>query len=288
MRVKATRSHSSFLLMCFQFAAALLAVTLAVAAAPTSPSTEPLPPDAGHQTKILLDAAEYSAHQEQSLPNFICTQTTRRFVGSTGDSGFRPTDVIVERVTYFDHHEDYKVFTVNGEATNVSHSGVGGTITSGEFGTLLKNIFSTQSETEFSWQSFYTLRGRRMHVFSYSVKAANSHYHVSVRSTRLDLVTGYHGLIFIDDNQHFVHRITQHHDTIPPDYPVQDVSLLLDYDYTQIGDSEYLLPLEFELRSREWGQLIKNDVTFADYQKFTADASITYDTPAPQDKQAKK
>jgi hypothetical protein len=101
-------------------------------------------------------------------------------------------------------------------------------------------------------------------------------------------VTGYHGLIFIDDNQHFVHRITQHHDTIPPDYPVQDVSLLLDYDYTQIGDSEYLLPLEFELRSREWGQLIKNDVTFADYQKFTADASITYDTPAPQDKQAKK
>jgi hypothetical protein len=114
VRVKATRSHSSFLLMCFQFAAALLAVTLAVAASPTSPSTEPLPPDAGHQTRILVDAAEYSAHQEQNLPNFICMQTTRRFVGSTGDSGFRPTDVIVERVTYFDHHEDYKVFTVGG------------------------------------------------------------------------------------------------------------------------------------------------------------------------------
>jgi hypothetical protein len=275
--------------MCFRFAAALLAVTLAVAAATTSsPSTEPLPPDAGQQTRILLDAAEYTAHQEQSLPNFICTQTTRRFVDSTGDSGFRPMDVIMERLAYFDHHEDYKVFTVNGEATNVSHSGVGGTITSGEFGTLLKNIFSTQSETEFSWQNFYTLRGRRMHVFSYRLKAANSHYHVRVRSTTLDLVTGYHGLIFVDDNQHFVYRITQHLDTIPPDYPVQDVSLLLDYDYTRIGDSEFLLPLEFELRSREWGQSIKNDVTFEDYQKFTADASITYDTPAPQDKQAKK
>jgi hypothetical protein len=151
--------------MYFQFAAALLAVTLAVAAATTSsPSTEPLPPDAGQQTRILLDAAEYTAHQEQSLPNFICTQTTRRFVDSTGDSGYRPMDVIMERLAYFDHHEDYRVFTVNGEATNVSHSGVGGTVTSGEFGTLLKNIFATQSETEFSWQSFYTLRGRRMHI----------------------------------------------------------------------------------------------------------------------------
>jgi len=100
--------------MCFQFAAASLAVALAVAASTTSPSTEPLPPDAGHQTRILLEAAEYTAHQEQNLPNFICTQTTRRFVSSTGDSGFHPTDVIVERVTYFDHHEDYKVVTVNG------------------------------------------------------------------------------------------------------------------------------------------------------------------------------
>jgi hypothetical protein len=28
-------------------------------------------------------------------------------------------DVIMERLAYFDHHEDYRVFTVNGEATNV-------------------------------------------------------------------------------------------------------------------------------------------------------------------------
>jgi len=55
----------------------------------------------------------------------------------------------------------------------------------------------------------------------------------------------------------------------------------LDYDYTRIGDSDYLLPLEFELRSREGKQLIKNDVTYDAYRKFNADTNITFDSPEP-------
>ena len=73
-------------------------------------------------------------------------------------------------------------------------------------------------------------------------------------------MTAYHGLIFIDDRRHFIHRITLHADGIPPAFPVQDVSLMLDYEYTRIGDADYLLPLNFELRSREGNAPIKNDV----------------------------
>ena len=71
------------------------------------------------------------------------------------------------------------------------------------------------------------------------------------RNGSIDLVAAYHGLIFIDSRKHFVHRITLHADGIPPSFPVQDVSLALDYEYTRIGEGEYLLPLTFELRSRE-------------------------------------
>jgi hypothetical protein len=66
------------------------------------------------------------------------------------------------------------------------------------------------------------------------------------------------------------------------------VSLALDYEYTRIGDSDYLLPLEFELRSREGTHLIKNEVTYDDYRKFAAETSITFDAPANTDKQVKK
>ena len=117
-----------------------------------------------------------------------------------------------------------------------------------------------------------------MHVFSYQVSYAQSEYHIVVPLEKLDLVTPYHGLVFIDD-KHAVHRITLQADNIPNSFPIQDVHLMLDYAYTRIGESEYLLPLEFELRSREGTRLIRNDVTYDGYRKFTSDTSITFDAP---------
>ena len=242
--------------------------------------TPPSEPDSAQQKQVLADGTAYALNYDQNLPNFICTQTTQRFVDYTGKSGFRSVDLIVERLTYFEHHEQYKVFMVNGESSNVSHHDLGGAISSGEFGSVMKGIFWPQANTQFTWERFYTLRGRRMHVYSYRVQTAGSDYHIVVPLKKLDLVTSYHGLIFIDEKKHFVHRITLHADGIPADFPVQEVGLVLDYEYTRIGDSDYLLPLEFELRSREGTHLIKNDVTYDSYQKFNADATVTFDKQA--------
>ena len=118
-----------------------------------------------------------------------------------------------------------------------------------------------------------------MYVYAYHVAVGNSDYHVVVPEQSKDLVTGYHGLIFIDDRKHFVHRITLHADGIPPAFPIQDISLMLDYEYTRIGETSYLLPLTFELRSRQGNVLIKNDVDYDGYRKFTADSSLTFNAP---------
>ena len=75
-----------------------------------------------------------------------------------------------------------------------------------------------------------------------------------------------------------MHRITLHADGIPPSFPIQDVSLALDYEYTRIGDGDYLLPLTFELRSREGNTFVKNDVDYEDYRKFGADTTIKFDS----------
>ncbi|HEX5229469.1 MAG TPA: hypothetical protein VFW44_17280, partial [Bryobacteraceae bacterium] len=79
-------------------------------------------------------------------------------------------------------------------------------------------------------------------------------------------------------------RITLHADGIPPTYPIQDVSLMLDYDYMRIGDADYLLPLTFELRSRDGGIGTKNDVDYSEYRKFTADSSVTFGAEGPGQK----
>jgi hypothetical protein len=100
----------------------------------------------------------------------------------------------------------------------------------------------------------------------------------------LDVVTGYHGLIYVDNERHFVHRITLYADDIPPSFPLQEVNLTLDYDYRRIGDAEYLLPLRFELVSRSGSRLVKNDVDYDDYQKFNAVSVIVFDSPGTSKK----
>ena len=236
-------------------------------------------PDPAEQKKILADASDYAFNHERSLPNFLCIQTTRRFQDYQDRNEWRPLDIIVERLAYFEHHEDYKVIEINGVPSSISHEKLGGASSSGEFGSVMAGIFAPETETDFTWQNWFTLRGRKMHVYAYHVSADKSEYHVMVPEQSKDLVAGYHGLIFIDDRKHFVHRITLHADGIPPTYPIQDVSLMLDYDYTRIGDADYLLPLAFELRSRQGRILIKNDVDYDEYRKFTADSSVSFGTP---------
>jgi hypothetical protein len=233
-------------------------------------------PELAEQKKVLADATDYAINHERALPNFICTQTTRRFQDFSGREVWRPVDIIVERLTYFEHQEDYKVLEVNGVPSSVGHFQLGGASSSGEFGSVMKGIFAPVAAAEFHWQTWFTLRGERMHVFAYQVAAANSDYHIVVAGQPEDLVTAYHGLIFIDDRRHFVHRITLHADGIPRAFPVQDVSLMLDYEYTRIGDADYLLPLTFELRSRDGKALVKNDVDYDNYRKFTADSSVRF------------
>lgn len=243
-------------------------------AAPTSP--DPPAPDPAEQKKILADATDYAFHHERNLPNFLCLQTTRRFQDYQNRDEWRPLDIIVERLSYFEHQENYKVIEINGVPSSIEHSKLGGASSSGEFGSVMKGIFAPETAAEFHWQTWFRLRGRKMHVYAYHVAAAKSDYHVVVPELAKDLVTAYHGLIFIDDRKHFIHRITLHADGIPPAFPIRNVSLMLDYDYTRIGDADYLLPLAFELRSREGNVAIKNDVDYNEYRKFTADSSVSF------------
>lgn len=238
-------------------------------------------PEPAEQQKVLADATDYAINHERALPNFICTQTTRRFEDFYGREDWRPVDIIVERLTYFEHQEDYKVIEINGVPAGVAHDQLGGASSSGEFGSVMKGIFAPVAKAEFHWQTWFTLRGQKMHVYAYQVAAANSDYHIVVPGQSQDLVTAYHGLIFVDDRKHFVHRITLHADGIPRAFPVQDVSLMLDYDYTRIGAADYLLPLNFELRSREGKVLVKNDVDYDNYSKFAADSTVRFGDAEP-------
>jgi hypothetical protein len=255
-------------------ALALLAPFAAVAAQPVSP-----PPDQIEQHRVLTDSANYALGQEKEVPNLTCVQTTRRFE-DLDNSGWRPIDKIVEQLTYFEHREHYKVLELNGQPTSIAHEQLRDAPSSREFGSVMRTIFLPRTQTAFTWQSWSALRGRKMNLYAYRVRPFRSRFHIEGPERSLDLVAAYHGVISIDNEKHFVHRVTLQFDDIPLSSPIQDVSLMLDYDYARIGDTVHLLPLQFEVRYRTGNQLVKNDVDYLNYQKFNTLSAIKFRSPA--------
>ncbi|MEO8025755.1 MAG: hypothetical protein ABI823_04755 [Bryobacteraceae bacterium] len=244
----------------------------------------PPAPSSEEQAKVLAETREYALSYVRKLPDFICAQITRRYFDPTGREDFRLADKINEQLTFFDQKESYKVSSINDRFVTVSHDQLDGASSSGEFGSMLKEIFEPKTETDFQWERWATLRGRRMHVYSFRVSQARSQYRIVYRRAQ-QVVAGYRGLIYVDRDSGAVMRIKLTCENMPLDFPIQDISLDLNYDFQKLSDVEFILPYKAELRSREGNFLVKNEVEFRLYRKFGADATIKFDAidPIPED-----
>jgi hypothetical protein len=200
----------------------------------------------------------------------------------SGKENWAQEDVIQEHLSYLDGHEDYKVVMVNNKpAINQSHMKLGGATSSGEFGSLQAEIFDPATDADFSWERWTKLDDHVMYVLSFRVEQKRSKYSILDVESGREIVTGYHGLIWADTDTGHVMKITMECDTIPADFPIQQVSETLNYDFQDISGKKYVLPVRVELRSRRGRLLNKNNIEFRLYRKFSTESSITFDTPDP-------
>jgi hypothetical protein len=252
----------------------------------TPPAPKPVvvpipPPDSEEQAKIIDEARQYVLNYTQSLPNFICVQVTRRDVdrNGTGSNWFH-MDTITSKLSYSDHHEDYEVIMKNDQpVTNVNMEKLGGTVSAGEFGTMMSEIFDPRSKTDFSWDHWATLRGRRAYAFAYDIQQDYSQYHVKDVQSGREVVPAYRGLIYIDRETQTVTKITLNPYNMPADFPIHEIHESLDYDSQTIGDMQYMLPLKAVLTSKLDRYMTKNDIEFRLYRKFETGSTIKFDTP---------
>jgi hypothetical protein len=249
------------------------------------------PPDSKEQASVLKDVTEYALLYAKNLPNFICTQVTRRYADPTGMEFWHLQDTVLTKLSYFEQKEDYKVVMVNNQAVNnLSYNELGGATSSGEFGSMLKAIFSPETQTRFEWDHWATLRGKRMHVFSYHVSQIHSDWAVVYEKSQ-KVVPAYRGMIYVDKDTLAVMRVTLEAEDMPVSFPVQTATTVLDYDFIDISGREFVLPLKATMRMRSGKILVKNDTEFRLYKKFGAEATITFapeplpetkETPAPK------
>jgi hypothetical protein len=248
--------------------------------APAPPKPKPVvvlppPPDSLEQGRVLDQASEYARDYIRRLPNFICTQVTRRYVDPSGLEFWQAQDTIVSKLSFFEQKEDYKVVLVNNRPMNTSMHGVGGTTTTGEFGTLLKDLFDAATGARFDWEKWATLRGKRAYVFSYRVPQERSKYTITYERTQ-STTPGYTGLVYVDRDTMAIMRVTQDVLETPVGFPINQVRNVLDYDYIPIAGQTFVLPLKASTVSRMGRIMFKNDTEFRMYNRFGTESTITF------------
>ncbi len=193
---------------------------------------------------------------------------------------------MLAKVSYNEGQENYQVYSVNGhyEDTTIDKAGAsGGAISSGEFGSLMREIFEPHSEAEFGWDHWATLRGRRMAVFNYMIDSGHSAWSITYSAGPGDeqrIITAYKGLVYADENTGEIARIKFVAVDIPKTFPVSQATEILDYDQVPISGQSYICPLMATLNMTAGREKTKNEIEFRDYRKFGVESGITYDMKA--------
>lgn len=258
--------------------------------AATAPLTE-------SQAEIIESARVSALQYSQRLPDFICTQITDREAApqsavntGTGISanvtnlglpgtvrGAGGKDEIEERLTYFSQKENYEVISVNGKrVAGLNHMQFQGAITIGEFGSALRDIFDPRSHTDFRWGRKSSLRGRPVYILRFRVPKEHGNIVID-RDLGKQIVVSYSGKLFVDTDSMEVLRVTANLD-LPSDFPILMVQSTVEYKPVSIAGKSYILPFHSEVRLKDLSNLYVNRIEFRNYQKFTTESTIHYDS----------
>src|SRR3569833_1461624 len=252
--------------------------------------TGPPEPSEAEKKKALDEVTSFARDFVKTLPDFICKEVTWRSVDihfePGTDGSWSPYEHLIEKLTYFDHKENYQLIQRNDTPTiGKTWESIGGSISRGEWASVLGEIFDPATHTDFRWERWGNIRGNLTHVFSYRVEQKYSHETVAFE--KQEITAGFHGQIYVERGDNIPLRITVIPD-IPADFPVQDVNQSVDYDTQKIGDESFLLHLKSQVTMRNGNYESRNDIEWRQYQKYSAGATITFKTtnkkPTPNKK----
>src|SRR5215208_2667877 len=237
---------------------------------------KPLPPEAESQALLSKTRAATLEALDQ-MPDFVVKQVVSRAYARGRSQNWRTNDHLVVGVSYRPSEgEKYRLLSVNGvtgpDAQEKSdYVQAGGASSTGEFVTVLKELFADGSQTEFKPLDTDTLRGRRTIVYTFDIKKANSRWELKTESA--GVVAGQRGKVWVDREKARVLRIEFESYDVPATFAIQAANVAIDYDWVTIpSQGEYLLPSRslVVMTTVARGETLqsRNDIRFRNYQKF--------------------
>lgn len=243
---------------------------------PPAPKVEEPPPSPEQQKKILDEAREYALNYTKSLPNFICAQYTKRYQND------RQYSSLLAKLTYFEQHEKYDTVTVNDKPSKQPYESIGGSISTGEFGSMLRGIFDPMAEAQFRWYGWRTHNGHKAYVFRFDVDQPHSQWQIEDRDSHTKISPAYNGLVYINVQDNTILAFTQQAVDLPSTFRVTEADTKMDYDTAEISGVPFVLPSRAVMHMKSGSNDDqKNEITFHHYQKYSADATLSFGDIAP-------
>ncbi len=229
---------------------------------------------------VIDQARQAGFSYSETLPNYIVKQYTTRYetqAARGGHTSWQALDEVTADVLEVNGVEQYKNIMVNGHTPREDVTKTG-SWSSGEFSSLLLDILSPATNADFHGRRSTTIANRAAYRYDLEVQQPNSHWHIE--SEGQTYMPGYTGTVWIDKQTYRVLRIELQAERMPSGFPLDTVESAVDYDFVQIGDGKYLLPVHSESLScgRGTSDCSRNVIEFRNYRKFSADTSITFDT----------
>lgn len=248
-------------------------------------------PSAAEAIELLERTRKATLGAVQQMPDYLVKQqiSRSRAIGTTNN--WNVYDRLSIAVSYRQNvGEQYKLLSVNGMPPSVDEQEgsrygerIGGTTSTGEYVSMLTQLFEPATQAQFEAVDTDTLRTRRTVVYEYSVKRELSQqtleFQAGIDATPVKTVVGYRGRIWVDRDDNRVLRLETISVEIPPDFPITAARSVIDYEWVTINDVSHLLPSRaiIELTSRLGARTeqTRNDILFRGYRKFGTEVKIT-------------
>ena len=234
---------------------------------------------------LIRKAANAALDFTETLPNYVCQERMARYQSDTQPVSFQAIDLVSAEVVYENGKEDYRNITVDGKAVKKSMEETGGSWSTGEFGTVLIDLFSPATAADFHFRRDSRAGSVLAKMYDFDVARQNSHWSVHAGSQMY--VPAYSGAVWIDPKTSRVLRIEMEAKNMPGDFPLDHVESATDYEYIRLGDAQqYLLPVHSETLScqRSSNLCAKNIIDFRNYHKYTGESNIKFGDTVKNDK----
>ncbi len=225
-------------------------------------------------TDELIERAREAAYEfNEKLPNFICDQVTSRYESKTLKPDWKYKDRIQLELVYVNGKEDYRNIRMNNKPVKKGGPEDSGTWSSGEFGTMLMDVFASNTNAFFVPRGDSTAAGLAAKVYDFSVRQENSHWQIRFSRT---VMPAYKGAAWIDPKTARVLRLEMNTRQLPKNFEIDDVETIVDYGWITLSGQRYLLPVKSENLScqRDTFNCTKNEIEFRNYRKFQVESQI--------------